>query len=63
MRSAGMVLPRDDEETAMSDTDREVRELTVEELEIAAGGRMKIPKNPLVIAWEIAKIQAENPGF
>ncbi len=47
----------------MSDTDREVRELTVEELEIATGGRMKIPKNPLVIAWEIAKIQAENPGF
>jgi hypothetical protein len=58
-----MVLPRDTQETAMSDMSKEVRELTVEELEVVSGGRIKIQKNPLVTAWEIAKVEAENPGF
>jgi len=47
----------------MSDMNKEVRELTVEELEVVSGGRIKIQKNPLVTAWEIAKVEAENPGF
>jgi hypothetical protein len=58
-----MVLPRDEQESAMSDMNKEVSELTAEELEVVSGGRIKIEKNPLVIAWEIAKIEAENPGF
>jgi hypothetical protein len=58
-----MVLPRDEQESAMSDMNKEVSELTAEELEVVSGGRIKIEKNPPVIAWEIAKIEAENPGF
>jgi hypothetical protein len=58
-----MVLPRDKQETAMSDINQDVRELTVEELEVVSGGRIKIPTNETVKAWEIAKIEADNPGF
>ena len=47
----------------MSDLDTEIDELTIEELEAASGGRIKINKPPAVVAWEIAKCQAENPGF
>jgi lactobin A/cerein 7B family class IIb bacteriocin len=47
----------------MSDLNNEVCELTVEELEAVSGGRIKIPLPPAVVAWEIAKIQADNPGF
>ena len=47
----------------MSDINQDVRELTVEELEVVSGGRMKIPTNDAVKAWEIAKIEADNPGF
>lgn len=43
--------------------DKKVDELTVEELEAASGGRIKINKPPAVLAWEIAKCEAENPGF
>ena len=46
-----------------TDLDKEVDELTIEELEAASGGRIKINKPPAVIAWEIAKCEAENPGF
>ena len=47
----------------MSDTNKKVHELTAEELEVVSGGRMKIPTNDVVKAWEIAKIEADNPGF
>jgi hypothetical protein len=47
----------------MSDINQDVRELTVEELEVVSGGRMKIPTNETAKAWEIAKIEADNPGF
>jgi bacteriocin-like protein len=47
----------------MTDFNNEVCELTVEELEAVSGGRTKIEKSPFVLAWEIAKIQEENPGF
>jgi hypothetical protein len=46
-----------------TDLDREVDELGMEELEAASGGRIKINLPPAIVAWEIAKIQAENPGF
>jgi hypothetical protein len=48
---------------ATTDRNNEDRELTPEELEGISGGRMKIPTNPAVLAWDIAKCQAENPGF
>ena len=47
----------------MTDLNNEVCELTVEELEAVSGGRIKIAKPAAVLAWEIAKIQEENPGF
>ena len=47
----------------MTDLDKEVDELSMEELEAASGGRMKINLPPAVVAWELAKVQAENPGF
>lgn len=47
----------------MTDLDKEVDELSMEELEAASGGRIKINQPPAVVAWEIAKVQAENPGF
>ena len=47
----------------VTDLDKKVDELTMEELEAASGGRIKINKPPAVLAWEIAKCEAENPGF
>jgi lactobin A/cerein 7B family class IIb bacteriocin len=47
----------------MTDLNNEVCELTVEELEAVSGGRIKIEKPPAVVAWEIAKVEADNPGF
>jgi hypothetical protein len=53
----------------MTDLDKEVHldmkvdELTAEELEAASGGRIKINYPPSVVAWLIAKTEAENPGF
>jgi hypothetical protein len=47
----------------MTDLNNEVRELTVEELEVVSGGRMKIDLPPAVKAFEIRKIQEDNPGF
>jgi hypothetical protein len=47
----------------MSDINQDVRELTVEELEVVSGGRFKTLKSDAVKAWEIAKIEADNPGF
>jgi hypothetical protein len=43
--------------------DKKVDELTVEELEAASGGMIKINYPPGVVAWLIAKCEAENPGF
>jgi hypothetical protein len=63
LRSAGIILPRDKPENAMTDTDKNVRELTVEELEAVSGGRMKIPMPDAVKAYLIAKIERDNPGF
>ncbi|MGH6740772.1 MAG: hypothetical protein ACREDY_17395 [Bradyrhizobium sp.] len=40
-----------------------VDELTVDELESVSGGRIKIEKSPAQIAWEIAKLQQDCPGF
>ena len=40
-----------------------VDELTVDELESVSGGRIKIEKPPAVIAWEIARLQQDCPGF
>jgi hypothetical protein len=47
----------------MSDLDKKVDELSIEELEAASGGRIKLNLPPAVVAWELAKVQAENPGF
>jgi hypothetical protein len=47
----------------MTDLNKEVDELTFEELEAASGGRIKIDKPAAVKAWEIAQIEADNPGF
>jgi len=58
-----MILPRDKQGNAMTDLDNEVPELTMEELEAVSGGRMKIDLPAAVKAFEIAKIQADNPGF
>ena len=49
-----------DKETGL---DMNVDELTVEDLEAASGGRIKINYPPAVVAWLIAKCEAENPGF
>ena len=46
-----------------TDLDKEVDELTMEELEAASGGRIKIDLPAAVKAWEIARIEADNPGF
>lgn len=43
--------------------DKKVDELTIEELEATSGGRIKINLPPAVVAWELAKCEAENPGF
>ncbi|HEY7846179.1 MAG TPA: hypothetical protein VID30_21175 [Bradyrhizobium sp.] len=40
-----------------------VDELTVDELESVSGGRIKIQKPPGLIAWELAKLQQDCPGF
>ncbi len=37
-------------------------ELTIDELDSVSGGRMKIP-GKVVTAAEIAKLEADNPGF
>jgi len=47
----------------MTDFNDDVRELTVEELELVSGGRIKIDLPASVKAIEIAKIQQDNPGF
>ena len=47
----------------MTDLNKEVRELTVEELKVVSGGRMKIDLPAAVKAFEIRKIQEDNPGF
>jgi hypothetical protein len=56
------------QEIAMTKLDSENRilgddELTIDELDAASGGRIKIPKPAAVIAWEIAQIERDNPGF
>jgi hypothetical protein len=58
-----MILPRDKQGNAMTDLNKEVCELTVEELEVVSGGRMKIDLPAAVKAFEIRKIQEDNPGF
>jgi hypothetical protein len=63
LRLAGIVPPRDKQETAMIDFDNEVHELTVEELEAVSGGRMKIPMPDAVKAYLIARIERDNPGL
>jgi hypothetical protein len=35
----------------------------MEELEATSGGRIKIDLPAAVKAWEIARIEADNPGF
>jgi hypothetical protein len=40
-----------------------INELTIDELGSVSGGRIKIPTPDVVKAWEIAKIQRDNPGF
>jgi hypothetical protein len=47
----------------MTDLNNEACELTVEDLEAVSGGRIKIEKPAAVLAWEIAKLEADNPGF
>lgn len=47
----------------MTDLNNEGCELTVEDLEAVSGGRIKIEKPAAVLAWEIAKLEADNPGF
>ncbi len=47
----------------VTDLDKEVDELSMEALEAASGGKIKINLPPAVVAWELAKCQAENPGF
>jgi bacteriocin-like protein len=63
-----MVPSRDKQENAMTDLKNEHRELNVDELTIdelntVSGGRIKLPVPDAVKAWEIAQIQADNPGF
>jgi hypothetical protein len=63
-----MVPSRDKQGNAMTDLNSENRELSVDELRIeeldsVSGGRIKIPMPDAVKAWEIAKIQRDNPGF
>jgi hypothetical protein len=53
-------LPKEED---MTELKSEVQELTLEELETASGGRMKIPKSDAQIEWEIAKLERDNPGF
>ena len=60
--------PRDKLENAMTVSemivsDKKVRELTAEELEVVSGGRMKIPMPDAVKAYLIARIERDNPGF
>jgi bacteriocin-like protein len=40
-----------------------IDELTIDELDSVSGGRIKLPKSDFVKALEIAKIEADNPGF
>ena len=52
----------------MTDLKNETRELNVDELAIdelhsVSGGRIQLPIPEAVKAWEIAQIQADNPGF
>jgi bacteriocin-like protein len=63
-----MIPSRDKQENVMTDSNGENRELsvdelTIDELETVSGGRIKIEKPPAVIAWEIAKLQQDCPGF
>jgi hypothetical protein len=55
--------PSDKQEQDMTDANNEGCELTVEDLEAVSGGRIKIEKPAAVLAWEIAKLEADNPGF
>jgi hypothetical protein len=55
--------PKTKRKTAMSDTNKKVHDLTADELEVVSGGMKKIPENPLLTAWKIAKVERENPGF
>jgi hypothetical protein len=67
-RSTGMIPSRDKQGNAMTDLNSENRELsindlTIGELDSVSGGRIKLPVPDAVKAWEIAKIQRDNPGF
>jgi bacteriocin-like protein len=48
----------------LNSENRELRseELTINELDSVSGGRMKIPGSRITAA-EIAKLEADNPGF
>jgi hypothetical protein len=68
LRPTGMVPSGDKQGNAMTDLNSENREssideLRIEELDSVSGGRIKIPMSDAVKAWEIAKIQRDNPGF
>jgi bacteriocin-like protein len=51
----------------MTDLNSENRELSIDELTIdeldSVSGGIKIPMPDAVKAWEIAKIERDNPGF
>jgi hypothetical protein len=40
-----------------------INDLTIGELDSVSGGQIKLPLPDAVKAWEIAKIQRDNPGF
>ena len=52
-----------DLDNVVTDPDNDASELPMEELDAASGGRIKIPLPAAVLAWDAAKVCADNPGF
>ncbi|MEI9924363.1 MAG: hypothetical protein WDN50_13275 [Bradyrhizobium sp.] len=57
------IAPSQKQESDMTVVNDDVCELTVEQLEVASGGRIKLPIPEAVKAREIAEIERDNPGF